>query len=150
MQPCIYQNITKCSNCDQIVYARCPLFRRAHLARLLRSIYPFQLQTISTQVSDSIVWSRSADIAKSQAANWALKYNSPVVRISLSQVLSLQISNQEVEGKVFYLDCSSKVSTDVEKVLSVVKSFAERLSFNGCVISIYTTVYSFSEYKKIC
>ena len=151
MQCCKYAKSVGCSECNAVYYNKCKNFVLAHAASLTRNIRPFKLDS-KVKVTTPVVWSRDINKAKSAACKYALKLNSDVVKLTLSQVLSIVISNQELEGKVFFIDYSTKATGDGEKIKGVLTSFIEDTLLKGACVSLYvgTAVTAFNlEYTKL-
>ena len=150
MQPCKYVNITKCESCDAIFYAKCKKFVKVHTEFLVRRITPFKFSKQS--LGASVVWSKDMNKSKSAALQFAVSKNSEVMKLSLNQVISLTISNEEIDGKVFYIECASKIQGDLEKVLGVLSSFVDKVMYSGACVSIYVAPslpLSITEYKRL-
>lgn len=149
-QPCKYKNYTKCKSCTAVYYKECKTFQKAHIAFLTRNIRPFHF--VHQHFSEHVVWSRDEDKAKSAALQYASSLNQEIKVLSMSQVISLTVSNEEVEGKVFYIDYKAKLSGDSEKVLGVLQSFVDKILFQGGCISIYvgaTVSQGPKDYKRL-
>lgn len=151
MQCCKYAKELKCDECTAVYYQKCTKFIVAHAAYLSKSLRPFKFNS-KVRVTDSVVWSRDISTAKSAALKFAIKLNSDVKKLTLSQVLSIVISNQEIEGNVFYIEYISKTSGDQDKIKGVLTSFIDDMTLRGACVSIYVgpNITGFNlEYKKL-
>lgn len=135
MLPCKYQTQLKCPLCTFPYHNLCTKFVTANTLSLVKSLLPFKYSKQSPK--SSISWSRNADTAKSIALSYCKKFNTSVKKLSLSQVLTIVISNEPIESQVFFIDYSTKAPGDPEKVKSCLLSFIESQSLHNACISIY-------------
>ena len=151
MDLCDYNKLTKCTKCDYPFRLQCKKFRVAHLAFLTRNIRPFKYND-TLSVTSKVVWSKSIHAAKTAAVKFAMKTSSEIKVLTLSQSMSLKLNNQDVEGKVIFIDCSNKPAGDLDKVKSVFTSFVDDLSLKGCFVSIFvnSSLNLNLEYTKLC
>lgn len=83
---------------------------------------------------------------------YALVLNSKVLKLTLSQAITVCVNGDTPESKVIYIECSEKPQGDVEKVSSVLKSLIERLLLDDVYISIFVApnvVLQLNEYTKL-
>ena len=149
MQGCKYAEHLKCKECTEVFHKKCKKFNLAHAHFLSRNIKPFLYKKVSE--THKVAWSTDQNKLKSLAVKSALSVNSEIKKYTLSQVISLILSNQEVEGKVFYIECSQKVQGDIEKVKSVLTSFIEQQTINDSRVYVFisSVVNIKLEYPKI-
>lgn len=134
MTPCKYSKVQKCKSCSVVFYNTCKKFLVAHAAELSQNIRPFKF---TRQKFHKVAYSRDMNAAKSLALEAAIKVNSVVKKLSLSQVISLTISNEEIDGRVFYIECKQKVAGDPDKVMNVLQSFIDKIEYEGGCVFIY-------------
>lgn len=146
---CKFREVLKCKDCKFIVFRNCPDFKRAYLAFLCKNVKPLKYSKVS--VSADVVWSKDANKCKSFLVDKAVEYNTQIVRYTLNQVITIVLSNEDIVGKVFYIDCSSKLNGDTEKLTSVLKSFIDRLELSKCFAGLFvgSNNLNLSEYHKI-
>lgn len=150
MEGCKYKTNLGCQACTYVFYNKCPNFRKAHVNFLARKITPFKF--VDTKVFDTVVWSKDVNKAKSCAIKYAVASNVEVTKLTLNQVISLTISNEDVNYDVVYIDCSQKVQGEIEKISGVLKSFIDKMQLNGTKVAIYvapTVILNLSEYHKV-
>lgn len=151
MQPCKYIQHTKCKECNAVYYNACKKFVAVHAAYLSRSIRPFKLIP-DVNASVKPVWTKDINKAKTVALRNSLELNHELKKYSISQVLTLAITNQEIEGDNFYIECIQKPFGDLEKVKGVMTSFIEELLLHGARVVVYVgpSMSNFNlEYTKI-
>ena len=150
MEFCNYHSQLKCDKCDFVLYKECSLFKKAHVKHLIGDLLPFNYVAINT-IPGHIKWGKDINKVKMSCANTAVALNSKVRKLTLSQVLAITLESQEITDKVLYIELSSKIQGDIEKVIGVLKSFLEKMSFQGAFISIYVGVAlpPFTEYSQI-
>ena len=149
MELCRYAEELKCNKCDVMFYQLCKKFVKQHLGFLCKNIMPFKYIK-GIKISGNVYVSRDQDRAKTACLLYAQRLNASVNRISLSQVISLTISNTEVEGRIFYIDASSKIQGDLEKVTGVLRSFIDDVLYKGSVVSVFVgnNSINLSDYTK--
>lgn len=135
MVPCKYQSKLHCQECTFPYHQLCSKFVIANTLFLSKSLLPFTCKQVFPKTS--VTWSKDINTAKSVALHYATKYNTPIKKLTLSQVLSLVISNEPIESKVFYIEYSTKAPGDPDKVKSCLLSFIESQSLHNSCISIY-------------
>lgn len=136
MVPCKYQNVLKCNKCNVVFYNECKNFRVAHLQYLSQDIRPFQYKS-DLDTSSKVVWSKSVNLAKSAALLFAQNRDCKIKKVTLSQVLAIQLNSMEFEAQVCYIECNTRITGDVEKVKSCLCSFIEQQLLNNCYCSIF-------------
>lgn len=136
MQGCKYSNALKCTECTEVYYTKCKKFITAHAAFLSRNIKPFKFNS-SVKVKGDVMWSRDQNKCKSVALKYALKLNSEVKKLSLSQVLSLTMSGSDIEGSIFYIEHTTKSTGDIDKIKGVLTSFIENVTLSGAKVVVF-------------
>lgn len=150
LQPCIYAIKLNCKCCDVAYFKACKKFLKAHYAFLSRNLHKFTYHKIN--LKSNVVWSRDENLAKSAALQYAIKCNSEVKVLTLSQVISLTVSNTDVEGKVYFIEYRTKMSGEVDKLTGVLSSFVDKATFNGACVVIFISPsipFSLSNYSKV-
>ena len=147
---CKYASALKCNECTVTYHKQCKKFMVARAKDIASEITPFQFSN-KVKIEGKVMWSRDANKAKSVALKYALSLNTKIRRLSLSQVISLALSNEFPDERVVYIEHTTKLQGDNEKVKGVLNSFIETLLLNGCLISIYVTpAIAFNlEYNKV-
>lgn len=135
IQLCGYAQQNGCKQCSVVYFKECKKFLKAHYSFLARKILPLNFS--KQKLHDAVVWSRDEDKAKSAALQYAMKFNCEIKHLSLNQVISLTVTNEDVEGKVFYIDYKQKLTGDSEKIVGVLKSFIDKVSMQGSCVSLF-------------
>lgn len=151
MQPCKYIETTKCKECTAVYYNSCKKFVAVHTAYLVRAIRPFK-SVASITSHKQPVWSKDINKAKTVVLKNTLLLNHEVKKLSISQVLTIAISNQEIEGDNFYIECTQRPFGDPEKVKGVLTSFIDDLLLRGARVVVFVggNMQNFTlEYTKI-
>lgn len=136
MVPCKYQSALKCDKCNVIFYNECKSFRVAHLQYLSQDIRPFKFKS-DLVLNSNVVWSKSVNLAKSAALIYASNRDCKIKKVTLSQVLAIQIDSLEFDAQVCYIECNTRITGDVDKVKSCLVSFIERQILNNCACAVF-------------
>lgn len=134
LQPCKYAKQLSCNNCTYLYHKECKSFVVAHAKELVRSLLPFKYSKVQNCENPS--WSYNLDKAKSIALEMAMKNNTKVTRLSLSQAISAALDHIELDANLLYIDCS-KVSGDLDKVKGVLTSFIESQVLRNVTVVVY-------------
>lgn len=146
---CKYAKVVHCKECDAAFYLKCKKFKKAHLAFLCKEILPFKFKNVTCKPSVSVYWSKDQNAMKSVALKIAARLGSKIVKLSFNQVLGLCLSNEDIDGRIFYIECPTKLFGDLDKISSVIRSFVDKQTLKGSYICIYTSqvsLFNFSEY----
>lgn len=147
---CIYAEPLGCKTCEVSLYKQCKKFIVAHAKFLARDLGKFQYSS-KFKLDDSVVWSKDINKSKSAALRYALQCNTSVKRYTLSQVISLTLTNEPIEAKVVYIEYQTKLSGDVDKLKGILVSFVDNILLHNGRVSIFVTPsISFNlEYTKL-
>lgn len=152
MKQCLFAQYVKCTECNVFLYKECKKFVVARSKYLCRDIMPFKLSQ-KLKVPGKFCWGRDSNKMKSVCLHYANKIGQQVKRVTINQVLSVVLSGDEVDGRVFYVDYSEKVQGDPEKVKGVLQSFIDQQLLRGNCISVYVgtgVVCQLDLEKKVC
>lgn len=150
MEYCKYYKVVGCKECEFITKLNCAKFRKSHCSFLCRNLGKFNFVK-QPELKDKVVWSRDLIAIKSLCAQRSIKRNIEVTKYTFNQVLNMELSNEDIPGEVIFVDCSTKILGDIDKISSVLQSFVDRVSSYGFVY-IYVKsgiVLNLLEYKKI-
>ena len=147
---CKYSSALKCDECTVVYHKQCKKFVVARAKEISSELVPFQYSN-KVKIDGRVMWSRDVNKAKSVALKYAIKLNTKIKRLSLSQVISLALSNEFPDERVIYIEHSTKLQGDNEKLKGVLNSFVETITLNGGLVSIYVapTIQFNLEYNKI-
>lgn len=134
--PCKYQKVLGCSECVHPFHRECKKFLVARAKEISVELNPF-IYTSKVKVTHRVMWSRDENKAKSIALKYALKRNTKIRKYTLAQVISLALSNEPVESDVVYIEYSSKLAGDVDKLKGVLTSFVDSVMLRGGCVSLY-------------
>lgn len=150
MLGCKYKASFKCENCKYTLYRECKKFIVAHAKEVSQPLQPFVFSS-KYKPKGSVMWSKDVNRAKSLALQCAIKTHKHLKRYSLSQIISLALQGEYVEDNVVYIDCSTKVNGDIEKLKGVVVSFIEASLLNNAIFVIYVapTVQLSFDFERI-
>lgn len=135
---CVYAKKLNCMECNFLYRKQCLKFVVTHAKFLSKELGEF-IYNSKVSSSDKVMWSRDENKAKSCALKKALKKNTPIKRYSLSQVISLALNNEPIESRLVYVDCSTKISGDLEKIKGVLLSFIDNLLLIGSDVVVYVS-----------
>lgn len=147
---CVYKDKIKCSVCEYVYNKQCKKFLVAHAKFMAKELLPFKYNS-SLSIKDKVIQSSSKEKAKSAALKYAISKGLPVKKLTLSQVMSIVLNNDEADYNIVYIECAQKVFADVEKVKNVVQSFVDMIILHGGRVSIFNSQVSNIkfEYSKI-
>ena len=147
---CVYGKSAGCTECNYVVYAQCPVYKKAHLGTLIRELRPLNFTWDKDyrpyETNDVIQLSGSISPKligklKSAAVNWAIGCNRKIKRLDTNQVLSRVIKRSEEspasDAFGYFLDIQRlKNTTKEDEVRSCIDSFVSDALDNGCKVFI--------------
>lgn len=135
MKLCEYARYTHCTECNTLLHKECKKFVVARAKMLCKEVLPF---TLNQQVKpkDKFCWGRDVSKVKSACFKYASRIGQPIRKLTINQVLAIVLSNEEFEGRVLYIDYTTKVQGDADKVKGVIQSFIDQQLLRGSYIGI--------------
>lgn len=138
MNGCKYKDVCKCDACGYVYFKECRKFMLAHVAWLTRAIRPFIKTTLELHVME--VWSKDMNKAKSAATQYALKLNSEVLRFDLNDMITTVMREEDLEGKVFYVEIPRKGQWKAEdQTMKCLSTFISRVRVVGGCVAVYVS-----------
>lgn len=135
---CKYKNVCKCKECEHAYFQECSKFVLAHTAWLTRSIRPFVKTTL--ELHDPIVWGKDMNKVKSAVTQYAMKMNSEVLRYDLNDMITAVMREEDLEGKVFYVEVPRRgVWKAEDQTVKCLSTFISRVKVIGGCCGIYVS-----------
>jgi len=136
MNGCKYKEACHCKECGYVYFQECRQFILAHAAWLTRSIRPFIKTTLELHSAE--VWSKDMNKAKSAATQYALKMNSEVLRYDLNDMITMVMREEDLEGKVFYVEVPRRGQWKAEdQTVKCLSTFISRVKVVGGCVAVY-------------
>lgn len=150
LSKCKYADLLKCTQCTCAFHIQCKKFIVARAKVLTKELGNF-IYNSKVKIAFNVVWTNNENKAKSAALRYALKYNARVKRYSMSQIISIALSNEIIEEKVIYIDYNTKLQGDIEKIKGVLCSFIETSLLRGTKVVVYIapTITVKLDYDKV-
>lgn len=139
MDLCKFAKYTKCTECNTLLHKECKKFTVARAKMLCKDILPFKLNQ-EVRPKDNMCWGRDISRVKSACFKYANRCGQSIKKLTINQVLSVVLSGDEVDGRVFFIDYSTKAQGDAEKIKGVLQSFIDQQLLRGNYIALYVGV----------
>lgn len=143
---CAYGAKAGCKECPHIVYARCPIYSKYHLRRLVGALAPFRFQwdkTFKPYKTSSVMYvagnvtPQAIGKLKSAAINWAIETNQVIVRLDTNRILDRIIEKNVPEpfsSKGYLLDLDRVKNGKDDETKSCIRSFVATVEDLGGVV----------------